>query len=207
MARFLKIGGIVFSGVLFTGVLASATAPAFAGAPHGGGGGGHMVGHPGMAGHRGWASNRPNPFPHGNGNAYAPPRGRQGYDYGYALPHGRPGYDFGYALPYGGSYRGWGYGAVYGGGGGYYDPGYGAYGVGAAPGTIIIAPTAAIYGPPYPIGYYGASYTPTGNGVIYNLPFAQPRYPSKIIYLSDGRGQTGTVHHVTVIRAGVSSDE
>lgn len=208
MARFLKIGGIVFAIAA-----ASAAAPAFAGARHAGGGyGGHMVVHaaaPGMAVHGGVVYNHPrDTFPQGYGYGYAPPRGRQGYDYGYALPHGRPGYDYGYALPYGGGYRGWGYGgAAYGGGGYYYDPGYGAYDAGTAPGAIIILPTTAIYGPPYPVGYYGGSYAPTGNGVIYNLPVGPQRYTSKIIFLSDRHGQAQRGGHVTVIRGGVVSEE
>lgn len=207
MARFLKIGGIVFAGVV-----ASAAAPAFAGAQHAGGGsGGHMVVHaaaPGMAGHRAWVYHRPpNTFPQGYAYGYAPPRGRQGYDYGYALPHGQPGYDYGYALPYGGGYRGWGYGAVYGGGGYSYDPGYGAYDAGTAQGATIIQPTTEIYGPPYAVGYYGANYAPTGNGVIYNLPIARHRYPSKIIFLSDRHDHADTGRHMTVIRGGVVSEE
>jgi hypothetical protein len=202
MARIFRIGGLVLASAVAT------AAPAFAG-----GFGGHMVSRPvmrGMAGHPAPIRHpRPNPLPQGYSFGYALPHPAPGYAFGYGLPHGRPGYDFGYALPYRGGYYG---GGCYGGGtycGGGLGGGYYSYDAGTAPYAPAYLPENAVYVeiPLYPVGYYGASDTATGNGVIYNLPFAPERPGPKIIRVSRRHGLGAAQPHVTVIRGGVVSTE
>ncbi len=205
MAHSFRIGGLVLASAVAT------AAPAFAG-----GFGGHMVSRPvmrGMAAHPAPVyRSRPNPRPQGYSFGYALPHRAPGYAFGYALPHGRPGYDYGYALPYRGGYGGYGggyggYGGGYGGYDGGYFPGGYYYDAGPADGAAVVAPPTAFYeeGPPFPVGYYGASDTATGNGVIYNLPFAFERPGPKIIRVSRRHGPGAAQPHVTVIRGGVVS--
>ncbi len=179
MARSFRIGGLVLASAVAT------AAPAFAG-----GFGGHMVARPAMRGVMGHPAPVPHPRP-----APLP----QGYSFGYALPHGRPGYDFGWALPYRPGLYGGGY---YGGGG--FGGGYVSYNAGTAP---DYPPATAVYVqvPIYPVGYYGASDTATGNGVIYNVPFAFERPGPKIIRVARRHGLAPAQGHVTVIRGGVVS--
>lgn len=202
MARSFRIGGLVLASAVAT------AAPALAG-----GFGGHMVARPamrGFAGHPGPVRHpHPAPLPQGYSFGYALPHRAPGYAFGYALPHGRPGYDFGYALPYRpGLYGGGYYGGGYFGGGGF-GGGYYSYDAGMAADASAYPSATAIYVgvPLYPVGYYGASDTATGNGVIYNLPFAAERPGPKIIRVARRHGLAPAKGHVTVIRGGVVSVE
>ncbi len=191
MAHSFRIGGLVLASAVAT------AAPAVAG-----GFAGHMGSRPamrGMAGHPAAVYRpRPNPLPQGYSFGYALPHPAPGYAFGYGLPHGRPGYDFGYALPYRGGYYGGGYG------GGYYS-----YDAGTASYAPAYLPATAVYVevPLYPVGYYGASDTATGNGVIYNLPFGPERPGPKIIRVARRHGLGAAQPHLTVIRGGVVSAE
>jgi hypothetical protein len=54
---------------------------------------------------------------------------------------------------------------------------------------------------PYPIGYQGASYEPTGYGVSYNVP-RTPYLPPRIIYLNGYHRHHAypRAHGVTIVR-------
>jgi hypothetical protein len=54
------------------------------------------------------------------------------------------------------------------------------------PGMVVPAPVVAPQ--PYPVGYDGGSYEPTGYGVVYNIPPTPPmwRPGPHIIYVHDG---------------------
>jgi hypothetical protein len=109
--------------------------------------------------------------------------GRFGYDYGYAYPRSRYATGFlGGGLP-AGDYS-------------YYSaPAY------AAPAAAEIADY-----PVYPLGYDGASDTPTGNGVTYNVPPYLCCAP-KIMYISGGhvRRETFFRPRQTIIVRGAAS--
>jgi hypothetical protein len=197
MARSFRIGGLVVASAVAT------AAPALAG-----GFAGHMPARPAMRGVMGHPvpvrRPHPAPLPQGYSFGYALPHPAPGYAFGYALPHGRPGYDFGYALPYRPGLYGGGYYGGGGFGGGGFGQGYVSYDYGTAPAYL---PATAVYVevPIYPVGYYGASDTATGNGVIYNLPFGFERPGPKIIRVSRRHGLGPAQGHVTVIRGGVVS--
>jgi hypothetical protein len=106
--------------------------------------------------------------------------------------YGRYGYDFGYAYPR--PRYGWGWG-----GGGL---------PGADFGFGMQAPLVVAAYPAYPDGYGGASDTPTGYGVSYNVP--PPAWaPAKIITIKGNRVQREHYvrpRQVVVVRGSASVD-
>ena len=118
---------------------------------------------------------------------------------GFYGAHGRFGYDYGYALPRR-PYYGPAYGGRYGG-----YAGYGGWPAADLAVTLPAPEVAETYVPypVYPLGYYGASYAPTGNGVIYNVPPPGPCCGPKIIYLSGSKAHHPSRHKVSVVRGGV----
>ncbi|MCI4678609.1 hypothetical protein K9U39_05100 [Rhodoblastus acidophilus] len=227
MGQFFKIGALAFAGALL-----AATPPALAGGHFGGVhmggvhyGAGMVPARPVGTGVRPNAVYRPHMAPGVRAPAvtgyrpgfYAGNRAvANGYRRGYYGANGQQrGYYNGYAYPftryYGAGYRRGYYGGGYGGlgyGGTYYN---GVYGAWPAVGAAIVLPMTTVYDdyPPYPVGYNGASYTPTGNGVIYNLPLTPERLGPKIIYVSGHHHAHGCKgrHHLTVIRGGEVSCE
>lgn len=91
---------------------------------------------------------------------------------GFFGSFGRFGFDYGYAFPRG-----------------LIAPGFYGAGLSAGNYSYYSAPAAAY--PSYPVGYDDASYAPTGNGVVYNVP-TRPCCAPKIIYISGGHARRET---------------
>jgi hypothetical protein len=175
MGQFIRKYGLAGAGALLL-----AATPVFAGG-HVAGHGGHGFGAPRMVGPgRAIVANpgaatmiRPGPGPGfrpGPQAGYRNPgfrHGAYGPRPGFFGAYGRFGYDYGYALPrrpYGPNYGG------------------GAFSNGDFASAMPVAPYGVPDYPAYPEGYGDASYTPTGYGVIYNVP--PPIWSSpKIIYI------------------------
>ncbi len=212
MRHFTKLIGLTSLGAVL------AIAPAYAGGQMGGRPMGHFVAHPG-----GHFVHHGGNFVHRGGNhvtfRHPGPTVYRSNAHGMAYHH--PGYHhYGYRHP------GWRHYGYYHPGYGYHRRGYGYYGYGPTVGLYYSAPTpeedatAAMNGYPtdalgyplyyytgYPVGYDGGEYTPTGNGVIYNIP-PTPLLPTgpKIIYLHKHAQASGHHHHMQIIRHGVVSD-
>lgn len=196
MAQFIKICGLVSAGALFI-----AATPVWAGGHFAGRGfvghvGGPRVVAPGraIAAPLAVAPNvglRPGavPFRRPGMVAIARPPLRPGFfpgfhhrrfvnNPGFFGSFGRFGFDFGYAYPRD-----------------RFIPGnYGAAGLPLTTSTYYTVPSAYnIYPsyPAYPDGYDGASYAPTGNGVVYNVP-PPGCCVAKIIYLAGNHVQRET---------------
>ncbi len=202
MGQFLKISGFVCASALLL-----AGAPALAGVA--GGFGGHTGGfHMARPAHGGF---RPGPIYRPGMNAgYRPGyygARRPGFNGAY-----RPGYYAGYRPGYYGAYGQYGLGYPYGAGfpgmNGFWPNTTGVVLAMPAPSPAPVYPVYQTYVtyPDYPLGYDGASYAPTGNGVIYNVP---PTESPKIIYLSgDDKAHGAAGHHgLTIIRGGEVTTE
>jgi hypothetical protein len=183
-----------FCGFLAAGALIAATAPVNAGA-HFGGGGFHGAGGARFAGPRvGLRNGAPvappmagpghgvRPFAPVN-RALTPPVVNFGYARGGVLGLGVAGVDYGYGR--GGVYQPYGYRRGY--GNGYDYGGYGNYDAGYGGGYPVTYGGPGYSDPTY-AGYGGvASDTPTGYGVIYNVPPPAALSPGpEIIVLRNG---------------------
>jgi hypothetical protein len=209
MAQFIKICGLVTAGALFI-----AATPVWAGGHFAGRG---FVGHVGgprvVAPGRAFAAPlaaapnvrlRPGavPFHRPGMVAIARPPFRSSFfpgfhhrrfvnNPGFFGSFGRFGFDFGYAYPRGRFFTGY----------------YGAAGLPLTADAYYSAPVYPSY-PAYPVGYDDASYAPTGNGVVYNVP-PPGCCVAKIITLSGNHVQRETYVHSKqriIVRGSASVD-